>query len=389
LGLIVDAANRARLVTHLVSLRPNSPQPETYTLRLTGENPIELDIASHSNASTRRELDPRALAATEGEAPMLVTTAVGAGFGDCCNLLVEIAEARSRSGAPTVFIACENNTGSRYTEVKQQLEALGVECRETMVNRLCPERSLGNDDKLLVVRADPYAEWLIEGDGGKDPLGQIAGVRYVEFKPDVRPFGVRKRWLVNGAHLALALFARPVNQPRIREAVRDPERRRRIEALQEDMVEVLPSEWQQALGDSREYAREQLVPMARTEDDASRILGRLKRVDLAPFLEDANRKLGEPARRSVAETGSLSGSFEDVFDNLHDVLLNIDHYTDARDIRRGEAHLSEQKDQEAVAAYEQLLDGVVSGETKSVRRDQLVRRLHRHHVVFGNGGVEV
>jgi hypothetical protein len=352
-------------------------------LALTEKNPVELKVASHSKASTLGQLEPEALAAIKANEPMLITTSLGAaGLGHCCDLLVEIARKRpGNEAAPTVFIACENNTGPHYEKLEEQLSDLGVECRSTMVNRLCPRRFPEDDDKRLVVRADPYAEWLIQGEDTVGALGLVADVHYVRFEPDVLPFTVRKRWVVNGTHLALALFARPVNQPSIRSAARDPERQAQIEELQDDMVGVLPAEWQQTLGSSTEYAREQLVPICRTEDDTSRILQRLSRADLAPFLEDANRKLGEPARRLVAATGHLAASFQDVFDNLHHVLLNIDYYTDAKGIRKGKVRLSKLKDREAVAAYEELLDGIVDNKTKEVRREQLVRRLHRHHLV--------
>jgi hypothetical protein len=387
LGLIVDAANKAQLVTHLISrLDSDSPQPDTYVLKLTEKEPFELEVASHSKAFTLEELEPEALKAVRANVPMLITTALGAsGLTHYCDLLVKIAEERPRdSAAPTVFIACENNAGPDYEELTKQLNDLGVECRATMVNRLCPRRFIPEDDsKRIVVKADPYAEWLIEGEDSVGPLRFLAGVHYVGFEPDVTPFNVRKRWVVNGTHLALALFARPVNQPSIRSAARDPERRAQVEELQDDMVGVLPPEWEQTLGSSTEYAREQLIPICRTEDDTSRILQRLSRADLTPFLEDANRKFGEPARRFVAATGHLAASFQDVFDNLHNVLLNIDYYVDAKSIRKGKVHLSELKDREAVAAYDELLDGILDNETKKVRREQLVRRLHRHHLVAG------
>lgn len=90
------------------------------------------------------------------------------------------------------------------------------------------------------------------------------------------------------------------------------------------------------------------VPMCRTEDNVSRILAKMLRTELAPFFEDADRKLGEPARRQMSSKGRLTRSFQDIFTSLHEVVLNLDHYADAIEVRKGQVRLSEEKDRAAV-----------------------------------------
>jgi hypothetical protein len=316
--------------------------------------------------------------------PALITTSLGAGLESCRELIVHIAERRAVVAAATTFVACENNPGETYQRLETELSALGVECRPTMVNRLCPARYL-DDEPRLFARADPYAEWLIQGDPDNGVLRMLGSVTYVDFVDDVVPFATRKRWLCNGVHLALGIFAREVNETSIRKIALDPERRSQVDELQDDMVQALAEKSNGVLGDSNRYARDQLVPMCRTEDETNRILKRLRRAKLAPFIEDAQRKIGEPAREFLRESadGELASSFEDVFDALHHVLLNIDLYEDAVCVRQGRVALSEVEDKAALDAYERLLDGIFDEVTKRKKCDQLLRRLRRHHLVAG------
>ncbi len=386
LGLVVDAANQAEFRTHLVGRENDEAPPEKFALELTGEGTKTLAFISYSQAERFEQLEPEAREAIATPMPMLMTTALGAELGRCGDLIVAVAQARPREErAATVFIACENDTGRHYEELKRRLQALGVDCRATMVNRLCPERTPDEEDeRRTVVRADPHAEWLIEGEGRAEPLVRLGALDQVDFVADVKPFATRKRWIVNGTHVALALFARAVNQPSIRTAARDPESRAQVEELQDEMIAALPEDWAAVLGDSEAYAREQLVPMCRTEDDTARILRRMRRAELAPFLRDADRKLGEPARHHVAKIGRLAPSFEDVFDNLHRLLMNIDSYADGTCVRKGKAALSLENDDDAVRAYEELMRGIVPVDLGAKRSGQLLQWLRRHHLVVGS-----
>jgi hypothetical protein len=223
---------------------------------------------------------------------------------------------------------------------------------------------------------------MIEGDPDTETLRALKRVAAVSFAPDVEPFCLRKLWLVNGGHLALALFARKENQPSIRAIAREPERQEQLLELYGDMIQTFPPHWHEVVGNSIEYGKRQLIPVCRTEDKTSRILHRMKRANLGPFLEDANRKLGEPARRYTAKVGRQSFGFEDLFEVLHDVLLSLDSYVDATDVRIGKAPLILELDDAAVRSYHQLLEGIVSTDTRSRRVRTLARRLERHRALL-------
>ena len=358
LGLIVDTANEAELESHLVGRKDSPATVGRYRLELTGEEARPLRTSSYSEATCFEELCPAAQAAIAQAESMLITTAVGRGLEACGDLIVEIASQRGREDSGrTVFIACENNPGECYPKLAARLEELGVECRATMVNRLCPGRRLEEETMTLVVPADPHAEWLIEGEEEGAILRRIGSTEAVSFVPEVEPFAVRKLWLVNGIHIALALFAREKKEPSIRAAAREPERLQALIELQADMIQALRKQWSEVLGDNGAYGRRQLAPFWQTHDDTRRILKRLKRADLAPFLRDADRKLGEPARRYVAVVGHASFNFESIFELLHKLLLNFASYEDEIEILDGEVGLDRGRDRNAVDAYGELLRG--------------------------------
>jgi hypothetical protein len=377
--LVVACANLVDLDSHLVGRKGTAKPIENPTLALTGRDPIALEVSTYSEAAKFEELHGEARAEIEDGAPLLITTALGSALEQCVELIVEIAS--RHPGEETVFVACENHIGACHAELVERLQERGVDCRATMVNRLCPEREPDETGTKLIVRADPQAEWMIEGEVDSEVLKELDRLSDVSFVADVKPFSMRKLWLVNGGHLALALFARMVKEPSIRAIARSEESQEQLIELHADMIGALPIEWLRTLGDSAAYGKKQLVPMCRTEDSTKRILKRLLRADLRPFLDDANRKLGEPARRYLEAHGQQSFRFEAVFEALHEVLLNLDAYEDVTDLRGRKVRLDASKDKEAVSAYGELLDGAVTPETAAVRITSLDRRLQRHRVI--------
>jgi hypothetical protein len=380
LGLVVATANEVNLDSHLVASKRPKPRYEQYNLALTGYQSIPLRFESFSKAGGFGDLEPetqKAIIARSGD-PMLITTAVGNALAQCVDLIVEIVERRSTNGSgEALFIACENNVGACYAGLVERLEELGVDCRPTMVNRLCPEAIPNEDRTAVYIRADPYAEWMIEGANDHAALEQLQGAATVSFVPDVEPYCTRKRWLVNGGHLALALFARLRREPSIRVIANEADRQQQLLDLQTEMIDVLPAKWRAILADSAKYGEEQIVPFCRTDDDTTRILSRLKRADLKPFMEDADRKLGEPARRYRAQFGCESPQFREVFRAMHEVLRRLNSYEDAPDVRKGLIALDEASDKEAVFAYRRLLNGTVSRDTRDERVKDLNRRFER------------
>lgn len=383
-GLILDVANRTGFETHVVGRPGSEASVGCFSLELTGAKPEKIRYATYSEATRLADLKEDTRVAIAADEHLLITTSVGGGMAACATLLTEIAELRGSLGAETVFIACENDPGPGYEALCERLEALGVRCRATMVNRLCPERRL--KDGRMLVRADPYAEWLI-GECEEATVGLLLAAPEVGLVAEVEPFATRKRWVCNGVHVALGVFARGVGQPSIKAVANDDLRRLQVDELQDDMIGALDPRFSHLRGDDAAYARVQLVPMCRTEDQTDRILKRLTRAKLAPFFEDAERKIGEPARRRVEldKDRRLPESFEEFFLELHNLVLNLEHYEDANEVKDREVALSREEDAAATAAYDRLLKGIVDDEERIRRCEQLARRLSRHHQLWGQG----
>jgi hypothetical protein len=383
LGLVVAGATEAGLDSHLIASKDSSWVRDEYRIALTGERSTRLRVIDTSRAVSVADLADstrQRIAENHGEA-MLITTAVGAAMEDCVDLIVELAELHAGSGArERVFIACENNLGQCYQGLVDRLQEHGVDCRSTMVNRICPERQPAHDDAAIVVRADPYAEWMIEGEIGGEALGRLGDLPFVTFVPDVEPFQLRKLWMVNGGHLALGLMGRLRRRTSVRTVANEAGPREELRQLQVAVAKALPPEWAVALGDSEAYGLAQIDPICRTEDSVARILSRLIRADLRPFLEDANRKLGEPARAYRERFGTESPEFREVFRAMHSVLLNLNSYKDSDEVRSGAVNLDRETDREAIVAYGILLNGIVSTDVRDERVERLRGRLSDHYV---------
>lgn len=383
LGLVVDSCLSAEINTHVVGRPHSKAAVGKFSLQLTEREPVPLEISSYSSATHFEQLDPDAKEAVGASSSLLVTTAVGDGLGDCAELIRSIAVQRSRNGEHcTVFIACENDTGEHYGEIEARLCQLGVECRRTMVNRICSDCVPSEDGTKLIVSADSYAEWLIEGVADREVLRDLERAAAVRFVEDVEPFAVRKRWLVNGGHLALAIFALMDSETSIAVVVNEPERQEQLSEIHGCMVQALPEKWVDILADSIEYAREQIGPMGRTEDETPRILRRLKRVDTVPFFEDADKKLGDPARRYVKRHGQLAYPLQDLFEVLDYALLDLESYVDAIKVRTRLIELDPATDERSVRAYGKLLDGVVNEATMAARMARFRRQLVRHRIAY-------
>lgn len=378
---MIDFSLRAKLTTHLIGRPGSKAEVGEFAIELTGSRRAPLKVDSYSEAVSYDELSDSAKDALSSSISVLLTTAVGNGGDGCAQILDEIAQERQSRPGGTVFIACENELGPTFVEIEDGLGTMNVDCRRAMVNRICPECEV--KEKELVVRADPHAEWLIEGEPDHEVLAQLNALPEVRFVEDVEPFAVRKRWLVNGGHLALGIFALKDKVPSVAAVAQDEARQEQLRRIQASMVQALPAEWGEVLGDSIGYAEGELVPMCRTEDEVPRIMHRLERADPAPFFKSAKTRLAEPARRFIELHGHPSHPLEDVFEVLQDVLLDFESYVDAVAVRKGKVVLDPAKDEEAVSAYREFLRGIFSEEKTIKWSERFRRELARHRVAYG------
>lgn len=98
-------------------------------------------------------------------------------------------------------------------------------CRwvSTLVDRIVPgvpaDHPLLSSDPLLL-SAEPYALWAMQGSPGELPLTGHPAVVTAE---DIGPYALRKVRILNGAHTALVVKALPMGIETVREAVENPE----------------------------------------------------------------------------------------------------------------------------------------------------------------------
>lgn len=119
---------------------------------------------------------------------------------------------------------------------------IGQECvwLNTLVDRIVTgtpkEHPLLATDAMLTV-CEPYALWAIEQKPGVEPFLRHPSVVWT---PDVQPYFLRKVRILNGAHTALLIRAKPRGFVTVREAVNDPELGAWLERLLfEEIVPVL------------------------------------------------------------------------------------------------------------------------------------------------------
>jgi tagaturonate reductase len=110
----------------------------------------------------------------------------------------------------------------------------------TLVDRIVTgtpkDHPLLADDAMLTV-CEPYALWAIQQKAGVRPLLRHPAVIWT---PDVQPYFLRKVRILNGAHTALLIKAKPRGFVTVREAVNDPELGAWLERLMlEEIVPVL------------------------------------------------------------------------------------------------------------------------------------------------------
>lgn len=389
LGLVVPAGIAAGLPVHLIARRDAGLESTcSFELRVATVEAdpltVKLPVASLSQASQVQDLDPRAQQTLVEADDVLLTTALTTSGLQASRPLI-LATARRRKDHPgsTVFIAAENDPGDDDGSFAQALRALGVDVRETMVDRLCffQDKKLDKQPARRLVTAAHFAEWLIEGEPTTETLTALEATPTVTFVPEVRPHELRKRWLVNGAHLALALSAHDHNEPRLWIRAAEPGCSEWLGRMQGALAKALEAEGVR-FDDNPAYTSQQTSLWKRHEDYVPRVLRRLRRLDLLPFIVDVQRKLGDPASRYRERVPEPSPEFEAVFEVLHGILCSVEKYVDFARLETlhelGQpVPLSAEQDTSVIEAYGGLLSGVCDSGTKVKRIRQLTRALAR------------
>ncbi|HEV2727503.1 MAG TPA: mannitol dehydrogenase family protein, partial [Solirubrobacterales bacterium] len=208
----------------------------------------------------------RALAAlTSSETKVVSLTVTGDGYGldePVPRFLAEALRLRREAGVPPfTVLSCdnlpENGATARHAVVSyarlrdEETFADWIETEvafpATVVDRITPvteaphrevlERDFGIHDRCPVVSED-FAQWIVEDDfcDGRPPLEEVG----VQFVPDVRPYELHKKRLLNGTHSAIGYLGHLSGHDRIDEALADPLLREFAQSLMGEVAPLLP-----------------------------------------------------------------------------------------------------------------------------------------------------
>jgi len=208
----------------------------------------------------------RALAAlTSSETKIVSLTVTGDGYGSeepVPRFLAEALRLRREAGVPPfTVLSCDNLPGNGAT-ARQAVVAYArmrdeerfadwveteVAFPATVVDRITPvteaahqevlEREFGIRDRCPVVSED-FSQWIVEDDfcNERPPLEEVG----VQFVPDVRPYELHKKRLLNGSHSAIGYLGHLSGHDRIDDAVGDPLLRGFVESLMDEVAPLLP-----------------------------------------------------------------------------------------------------------------------------------------------------
>jgi len=322
--------------------------------------------------ATYAQLSDDLRAAIESEKmPLLITASLRKRITERLDFVQAVLRARP-PGAETIVLACENDPHSAYEEIREVARETSATMLKTVVNRMCV--ALPRDDRRRrMVSAHPLGEWLIERPGKPSALlDQLAKATDIEIVDDIDARENRKLWMVNGAHQALALMALAGGHRTLRGAARTPSVLARLAHIHGTMNEALRRVHPE-LEDNLGYGVKHVVAYCEHKDGIGRVLAAYRRSDLATFFENLDVRLAAPARLCAIDGVSVEPIVH-VVETLERMVKNIDHFSDANELRRRTATISPERDARAVDAYERMLGGW-RPEGEIARRVQSMRKV--------------
>jgi mannitol 2-dehydrogenase len=204
-----------------------------------------------------------ALTSSETKVVSLTITGDGYGAGEPVpRFLAEALRLRREAGVPPfTVLSCDNLpengatarqavvTYARMRDEERFADWVETEVAfpATVVDRITPvteaahrevlERDFGIHDRCPVV-AEDFSQWIVEDDfcNERPPLEEVG----VQFVPDVRPYELHKKRLLNGSHSAIGYLGYLSGHARIDDAVADPLLRGFVESLMDEVAPLLP-----------------------------------------------------------------------------------------------------------------------------------------------------
>jgi hypothetical protein len=350
LGLLIPMALDAGINVCVIGRPGEPPSPTVFRLSISGPGGrLEYrEVQWWEGAASVDDLPEDLLERIASDEPLLMTGSLRAAIVERYEFMIEVLERRPAI-AETLVLACENAPHSYYEKVRDACEQRGALMLRTVVNRMCVELESSAEaepDERRLVSAHRLCEWLVESppEGAThtllDALGHVKGFDVVD---DIDARYDRKLWMVNGAHQALALFARRAQADHRLEdgLLADGDDLRthltarvlaslgHLHAVMNEALRVVhPS-----LRDSMQYSLEHVVAYSEHPDSVSRVLGAFRRLDLVPFIDALDQRIAAPAR-ICHEQGISVEPFRTVIDVFVELVASIDSFADNIEVRR-------------------------------------------------------
>jgi hypothetical protein len=377
LGLILPTVFEMEIPSHVIA-RPGRNGRPAYGVSLAPNRPLRFyPLASLKGPQSLEEAFPDILAALREGRPMLITSTLRDGVVHRHQFMRELLSARD-SEAETIFLACENSPHEIYGKLREEFGPAGVQFPATVVNRICP-KFLEPDLGRRVVRGHELGEWLIERPRPGLITDLLEGAALVSLHDDLEALEKRKRWIVNGGQLYLAILAHHARKKSLVNAAATPGLRDLVNHFHSEAIRVLQAAHPE-LSENLDYCIDHCRAFCQVADDVPRIVA-MQRGDLTPFFKTIQRRISEPA---VLSTDIADGQVPEVFSRLVaavDALLErrkAYDWNDSEDPERP-ATLDQKTDERAVEAYEAMLRGWVEAREIEERAERLAIILRSHH----------
>lgn len=366
LGLILPIIFELGIPSHLIGRAGQDARP-AYGVSLEPDRPLEwYPLASFRGPVRLAEADPEILRALKEGRPMLVTATLRDGIVGRYPFVRELLQARSGDDE-TIFIACENSPHENYAKLREEFEPLGVQFPATVVNRICP-KFLEPDQGRRVVRGHELGEWMIERPrpGALSYLlGEAELVSYHD-RDELETLEKRKRWVVNGGQLYLAILAHDAGLESLVEAANTPGLRDLVNHFHSETIRALRSVHPE-LDDNLDYCVKHCVAFCEVADEVPRMVA-MERADLTRFFTTVRRRIGEPAALAA---GLAEGQTPEVFVQVLNAIDSLVGRADWLD-EKERPTLSAENDERAVEAYRLMLAGWISEDEIEERCKRLV-----------------
>lgn len=248
---------------------------------------------------------------------VFLTTALKGGLEHCIPLIGDLVYARAISSIdfPLVVIACENAISS--TELKEKIilyikltynEQFSLRDNifflDSVVDRICntPFIEKGN----IIVTTETYATWIIciqplcASDALKyknDILKILSQLNNVTTTDKIDFYIRRKKWIVNGVHQLIALYAHSNNFYDVKDFLNTEAGINIMQSLCNEVKEVYLFNEKSANKDiTTKYIETVINRMCENSSYTFNILSRFSSyAELTSFFKDFYRKVGEPA----------------------------------------------------------------------------------------------